>query len=358
MYSKGTVALVFALAVTQAQLAGQSFRDDAVASMVAIFEGSENSNLCTVAAALEPDTANARAYLVVMNGKVGFTLLHHLHRVDREIWPGDPITTKIVVFEGNIRPQGPTPNIVMFDVAEDTLFQQFNLPPACLVKTFAKYSLRANGNNQCHTFVVDPLVTARVTRVVTRMISIPMEWASMFVDGPNFGTAFCRVFDLFDSLKEENRTALYPILEMIGVVCCAADDSAIPPSTLSTQRTRLTYHAWTKRWAAEAWVRHSDLVEQAPLDPEDPPPLAAPSPSAQLQDLFGQRCKRPTGGPTQAATTLHGTSPPGSPQPPLQSAKTGMELGDLGSIMVKILESQAMCSLCLHQNLLDNIRVT
>jgi hypothetical protein len=34
-----------------------------------------------------------------------------------------------------------------------------------------------------------------------------------------------------------------------------------------------------------------------------------------------------------------------------------MELGDLGSIMVKILESQAESSLRLHQNLLENIRV-
>jgi hypothetical protein len=35
-----------------------------------------------------------------------------------------------------------------------------------------------------------------------------------------------------------------------------------------------------------------------------------------------------------------------------------MELGNLGSIMVKILESQAESSLCLPQNLLDNIQVT
>jgi hypothetical protein len=94
------------------------------------------------------------------------------------------------------------------------------------------------------------------------------------------------------------------------------------------------------------------------LEPGRHPSLAAPSPSAQLQDLFGQQCKWPTGGPTRAATTLRGMSPPGSPQPPLQSAKTGMELGDLSSIMVKILESQAESSLCLHQKLLDNIRVT
>ncbi len=252
MYSKGTVALVFARTVTQACLAGKTFVDDAVAAMAAIFEGSENPNPCAVAVALEPDAASARVYLVVMNGEVGFTLLHHLQRVDQEIWPGDPIANQIVAFEGDIRPQGPTPNVVVFNEAKDTLFQQFNLPWACLFETNARYSLRANGNDQSHTFVVDPSVTARVTGAVTRMIPIPIEWALMFVNGPNFGMAFSWVFDLFDSLDKDDRTGLYPILEMIGMACCATNDSDMPPSTLSTQWTRLTYHAPTKRWAAEA----------------------------------------------------------------------------------------------------------
>ena len=42
---------------------------------------SENPNPCVVAGALEPDAANAQTYRVVMNGKVGFTLLHHLQQV-------------------------------------------------------------------------------------------------------------------------------------------------------------------------------------------------------------------------------------------------------------------------------------
>jgi hypothetical protein len=310
------------------------------------FEGNENPNPCAVAAALEPDAASTRAYLVVINGKVSFTLLHHLQRVDREIWPGDPIANQIVAFKGDIRLQGP---------AKDTLFQRFNLPRACLVETNARYSSQANGNNQSHTFVVDPLVTARVTGAVTRMIPIPMEWVPMFVDEPNFGTAFRGVFDLFNSLDKDNRTGLYPILEMVGMACCAANDSDMPPSTLSTQWTHLMYHARTTRWAAEVWARHSDLVEQVPLDPEDPPPLAALSPSAQLQDLFGQQRKWHTGGQVRVATTPCRRSPPSSPQPHLQSAKTGMELGDLGSIIVKILESQDESSLCLHKILLENI---
>jgi hypothetical protein len=120
------------------------------------------------------------------------------------------IANQIVAFEGDIQPQGPTPNVVVFNEAEDTLFQRFNLPLACLVETNTRYSSQANRNDHSHMFLVDP-VTARVTGAVTWLIPIPMEWAPMFVDGPNFGTAFCRVFDLFDSLDEDDQTRLYPI---------------------------------------------------------------------------------------------------------------------------------------------------
>ena len=110
----------------------------------------------------------------------------------------------------------------MFNKAEDTLFQRFNLPLARLVETHKWYHLQANGNDQNNTFLVDPSVTVKATGAVTRLIPIPLEWAPMFIDGPNFGTAFRRVFDLFDSLDEDDRSDLYPILDMIGMACCAA----------------------------------------------------------------------------------------------------------------------------------------
>jgi hypothetical protein len=61
--------------------------------------------------------------------------LHHLQRMDQEIRPGDPIANRIVAFEGYIRPQGFTPNVVVFNEAEDTLFRWFNLPSARLFET-------------------------------------------------------------------------------------------------------------------------------------------------------------------------------------------------------------------------------
>jgi hypothetical protein len=146
----------------------------------------------------------------------------------------------------------------------------------------------ANGNNQNNTFVVNPSVMERVTGPVTRVISIPMEWARMFVDGPNFGTTIHQVFNLFESLNKDDRVILYPIAEIMGMACCASDNRVGAASTLPTKWTRLMYHARTKRWAAGVWERHlkrDDLEHQAP---DGTPPRSAPSPIAQFQSLFGK----------------------------------------------------------------------
>ena len=199
MYSEGTVASVFACTISQAHLASKTPGEDALAAMDDIFHGDEEPDPGAVTAAMQPDAASARAYLVVMNGDVVFTLLYHLQRMDQDIRPGDPIANQIVAFEGDIRPQGPSPNVAVFNQAEDTLFLWFNLTPACLSETHKYYSSRAKGNDQNNTFVVDPSITVKVTGAVTRLIPIPLEWAPMFLDRPNFGTSFRRVFDLLDS---------------------------------------------------------------------------------------------------------------------------------------------------------------
>jgi hypothetical protein len=306
-----------------------------------IFQGDADADPGSVTAALEPNAARARVYLVVMNGDVGFTLLHHVQRMDQEIRPTDPIANRIVAFAGDIQAQGPTPKVVVFDEAEETLFQRFDLPPARLMETHDWYRSTANGNEQNNTFVVNPSISVKVGGAVTRLIPIPLEWASMFLDGPNFGTTVRRMFDLFDSLVEEERSDLYPFFEMVCMACCAADDSDMPASTLSTQWTRLTFHARTKRWATEAWARHSGQGKQAHVDQSDPLPPETPSPSAQFKNLFGQRKKRHAGHPTRPATTRDSRAPTS----PIQSAPVDAGGGDLGSIMVRILEAQSEANL-------------
>ena len=354
MFSEGTVASVFARTIAQAHRARKTLGANALEAMEDIFRGDADAHPGAVTAALEPNAAKARVYLVVMNGDVGFTLLHHVQRMDQEIRPTDPIVNRIVAFAGDIRAQGPSPNVVVFDEEEGTLFQRFDLPAARLMETHDWYSSRANGNDQNNTFVVDPAIPVKVGGAVTRLIPIPLEWASMFLDGPNFGTTVRRMFDLFDSLEEEDRSDLYPIFEMVCMACCAADDSDMPASTLSTQWTRLTFHARTKRWATEAWARHSGQGDQVHVDQSDPLPPETPSPSAQFKNLFGQRKKRHAGHSTRPATTQDSRAP----TYPIQAAPVDAAAGDLGSIMVKILEAQSEANLRLHRNLMENFRVT
>ena len=162
MYSEGTVASVFARTIAQAHLARKTLGADALEAMEDIFLGDADADPGAVTAALEPNAAKARVYLVVMNGDVGFTLLHHVQQLDQEIRPTDPIANRIVAFAGDIRAQGPTPNVVVFDEEEDTLFQRFDLPAARLMETHDWYRSRANGNDQNNIFVVDPSIPVKV----------------------------------------------------------------------------------------------------------------------------------------------------------------------------------------------------
>jgi hypothetical protein len=91
MFSEGTVASVFARTIAQAHLAGKTLGADALEAMEDIFHGDADADPGAVTAALEPNAAKARVYLVVMNGDVGFTLLHHVQRLDRRRGTSAPL---------------------------------------------------------------------------------------------------------------------------------------------------------------------------------------------------------------------------------------------------------------------------
>ena len=96
--SEGTMASVFARTIAQAHMAGKTLGADALEAMEDVFQGDADADPGSVTAALEPNAARAWVYLVVMNGNVGFTLLHHVQRMDQEIRPTDPIANRIVAF--------------------------------------------------------------------------------------------------------------------------------------------------------------------------------------------------------------------------------------------------------------------
>jgi hypothetical protein len=90
-------------------------------------------------------------------------------------------------------------------------------------------------------FVLDPTVEDYNAKPTTWMMPIPLEWAPMFVDNPNFGTAIRWMRDLFMSITDDERYHLVDIFGMMTWVCCATKASDGTGSTLAIDWRRLIY---------------------------------------------------------------------------------------------------------------------
>jgi hypothetical protein len=98
VHTKGSVASICVNIVSKARRSGKDFVKDFSATITDSFHGDENPNQVVLTTALEWDTLEGQAYLVVMNDNVGFTLMHNLQCMDHNIWPGNPISGKVVAF--------------------------------------------------------------------------------------------------------------------------------------------------------------------------------------------------------------------------------------------------------------------
>ncbi len=142
------------------------------------------------------------------------------------------------------------------------LFVQVHLPPVPLLQTIKKYK-SSIGNDQNYAFVRGGSNDKMDAVASTWMIPISMDWAPMFVDCSNFGTAFRQLVDLFDWIEKNNQDRLMPLLGMVALACCGTDTLSMAISTLSTRWTQLKYHATTRKWAEEAWLVHlHEMLEE------------------------------------------------------------------------------------------------
>jgi hypothetical protein len=265
MYVKGSVALVFAQQVMKERQVSQDSGHKFAQTFSDMFGGSKNPDSGVVEAAL--GASEAWAYLVVMNDDRGFTLVHHLAQLNRELCPGNPIVNKIMAFGDNICKGATTPNVWVFEGEEHEFFFGLHLPNVNLKETQLFYSNEAKGNDTSSLFAMDLATEELVRGPVNLMIPIPMEWASLFVDNSSFGSAIWRMFNLFDLLTKGEQIKCMPILEMMATACCGVDNSGEARSTLSSKWTQLRFHAGMKRWAEEAWAAHilPPVKECAPL---------------------------------------------------------------------------------------------
>jgi hypothetical protein len=129
VYTKGSVASVFANVVSMERRSGHDFVEDFSIAIADIFYRDETPDLVVLTTALERNTSEGQAYLVIMNDFIGFTLMHNLQCVNRKNFPGDPIIGKVVAFRGVVHPRDATPNVFIFDKEELNLFVQVHLLP-------------------------------------------------------------------------------------------------------------------------------------------------------------------------------------------------------------------------------------
>ncbi len=136
---------------------------------------------------LDPELLKAQAYIAVLVAyQLGFTLLHNLQQVNQELRPGNPICAWVAAFGGGVRTNGGTPDVFVFEEDKGALFKWLYLPRVLVMETIMAYEQDSNGD-YTQMFLLDPTATDRNAKPTTRMMPILLEWASMFVDKPDFG---------------------------------------------------------------------------------------------------------------------------------------------------------------------------
>ena len=107
----------------------------------------------------------------------------------------------------------------VFKGEERRLLDRLYLPRVSVMETFKAYEVDCDGDYS-HTFVLDPTVEDRKARPTTRMMLMPLKWAPMFVDNPDFDTAIRCMKDIFMSVTEDERYHLVDVLGMMTMLFC------------------------------------------------------------------------------------------------------------------------------------------
>jgi hypothetical protein len=229
VYQEQMAASVFAVVVTKAHFLGMGGINKAEAAIQAILNPWRGGPMA-LEDALDPELSKARAYIAILaDYLLGFTLLYNLQRVDQELRPGNPICARVVAFGGEVQTNSGTPDVFVSEEDEGALFKRLYL---LVTETVMAYEQDSDGD-YAHTFVLDPTVEDCNAKPTTRMMPIPLEWAPMFVDNPNFGTAIRQMRDLFMSIMDDEKYRLVDIFGMMTGACCAAKASDGVGSTLA-----------------------------------------------------------------------------------------------------------------------------
>jgi hypothetical protein len=244
--------------------------------------------------------ATERTYLAMLNAEGVFSVLHGL-----QWWaeaPGGPRNQRgrIVAFEGEVRMGTGIPNLWRFKEPDDQLFRLLILPQLLLSDTARYYKDEVNAEYY-RTTVTPDAGGPGWAPACGRLIPIPVEWASMFLDYPDLGTAFRRLVDLVNLVNEAERDKYTYLARSVAYACLSASKEEHPLSTMSVQWKRMVMSRVTKMWAKSAWMGQSspDKAEE-----EDRPSASASPPTiSNFSNIFGGQARR-------TAVTIPMSSPP------------------------------------------------
>jgi hypothetical protein len=126
------------------------------------------------------------------------------------------------------------PNLWRFEEPEEQLLRLLTLPPVLLSNMACYYADRVNDEYYCTTVAPDA-GGAGWAPLCGCLIPIPVEWAPMFLDYPDSGTAFCRLVDLVNSVNKAERGKLTYLARSVAYACLSTSKEGHLVSTMSAR---------------------------------------------------------------------------------------------------------------------------
>jgi hypothetical protein len=140
----------------------------------------------------------------------------------------------VVAFEGNVRSGRGVPNLWRYDEPDEQLFRLVTLPPVALRKVAKFYASDDNTDYYRNTIVPDK-GGAGWAPLCGRLIPIPVEWASLFLDYPDMGTMFRRIVDLIRLADKTEQVKFQYLAQSVAYACSSASEEVRPVSTMASQ---------------------------------------------------------------------------------------------------------------------------
>ncbi len=310
----------------------QATRDEVATEHEAIFRAIIDNQAGALKSALGLK-AKGRTYLAMLNAEGIFLVMHGL-----QWWAGAPggdrnQRGKVVAFKGEVRTGTNVPNLWRFEEPEEQLLQLLTLPPVLLSDTARYYADRAN-NEYYRTTVAPDAGGASWAPSCGRLIPIPVEWAPMFLDYPDSGTAFRRLGDLVNSVDEAKQGKFTYLARSMAYACLSASKEEHPVSTMSARWKRLVMSRTMRTWATSAWTGQppSDKAEE-----DRPITSASKQPINDFSSVFGGHTRRMAvtvpsvqGWPVSSPPNGRNVGPRPNPPPKARSGTPTVATGLIG----------------------------